>query len=259
MILGPADPPAFEVLNTHGDAPILLICDHASRRLPERLGDMGLREIDLSRHIAWDIGAAEVTRHMARRLRAPAVLSGYSRLVVDCNRQLSDPTLMPDVSDGTRIPANAAITDADREARLDSIYRPYHRAIARLLDELAAKHGEPVVLSIHSCTPAMNGRHRPWHIGVCWQDDRRLAGPVLVALQARADIVVGDNEPYALDHREDYSIPWHAMRRGLPHLQVEFRQDLIETPSGARHYGDILSEALQIVLAGEAVSGVIAG
>jgi predicted N-formylglutamate amidohydrolase len=243
------DPPPFEWVNEAGAAPILLICDHASRRVPRRLRDLGLGEGELARHIGWDIGAAEVTRHMARRLDAPAILSGYSRLVVDCNRHPQDPSLMPAVSDGTAIAANAALAPAGRQARLDALYHPYHRAIAARLDRFAAAGVAPALLSVHSCTPEMNGRFRPWHIGICWETDRRLAGPVLEALSRAPGIVVGDNQPYSLDAREDYSVPVHAMRRGLPHLQVEFRQDLVAAPEGAVRWAEALLAALQPALA----------
>jgi predicted N-formylglutamate amidohydrolase len=250
-LLDAAEPPAAEHFNRDGRAPVLLVCDHASRRIPRRLGSLGLSEPDLSRHIAWDIGAAEVTRYLAKRLDAPAVLCGYSRLVVDCNRSPEDPTLMPAVSDGTTIAANVNLDEAERAQRLDEIFHPYHTALATRLGELSATGRKPALLSIHSCTPEMNGRFRPWHIGICWEEDRRIAGPVLEALQQRPDIVVGDNEPYALVSNEDYTVPIHAMRRGLPHLQVELRQDLIASAAGAERYGAILFEALQGALSDE--------
>jgi predicted N-formylglutamate amidohydrolase len=186
---------------------------------------------------------------MALQLKAPALLAGYSRLVVDCNRHLHDPTLMRPVSDGTQIPGNATLSPTDRQVRLDALYRPYHRAIAQRLDDFAGRGVTPTLLSIHSCTPEMAGEFRPWHIGICWDSDRRLAGPVLEALGRVPDLVVGDNQPYALDLREDYSVPVHAMRRGLPHLQVEFRQDLVATPADARRWGEVLLTALRSTLA----------
>jgi predicted N-formylglutamate amidohydrolase len=243
------DPPPFEWVNEAGAAPILLICDHASRRVPRRLRGLGLGESELARHIGWDIGAADVTRHMARRLDAPAILSGYSRLVVDCNRHPHDPSLMPAVSDGTAIAANAALAPGERQARLDALYQPYHRAIAARLDRFAAAGVAPALLSVHSCTPEMNGRFRPWHIGICWETDRRLARPVLEALSRTPGVVGGDNQPYSLDAREDYSVPVHAMHRGLPHLQVEFRQDLVAAPEGAVRWAETLLAALQPALA----------
>jgi predicted N-formylglutamate amidohydrolase len=243
-LLAEEEPPPYESFNPEGAAPILLICDHASRRVPRRLNDLGLGEAELSRHIGWDIGAADVTRHMALRLGAPALLAGYSRLVVDCNRHLHDPTSMRPVSDSTSIPGNATLSPADRQARIDGLYEPYHRAIAQRLDDVIGRGITPTLLAIHSCTPEMAGQFRPWHIGICWDSDRRLAGPVLEALGRVPDLVVGDNQPYALDLREDYSVPIHAMRRGLPHLQVEFRQDLVATPADARRLADVLLAAL---------------
>jgi len=242
------DPPPFELANEAAPVPMLLTCDHASRRIPRRLGDLSLAERDLVRHIAWDIGAADVTRHMARGLNAPAILAGYSRLVVDCNRHLHDSSLMPAVSDGTPIAANADLAPAGRQARIDALYDPYHQAITQRLDRFAAAGIRPVFLSIHSCTPEMNGRFRPWHVGVCWADDRRLAGPVMEALSRDPDIVVGDNQPYNLDLLEDYTVPVHAIRRGLPYLQVEIRQDLIADPAGARRWADLLLAALRPAL-----------
>lgn len=248
-LLAENEPPPYETFHPDGAAPILLICDHASRRVPRRLHDLGLSEHDLCRHIGWDIGAVDVTRRMALQLNAPAVLSGYSRLVVDCNRHLHDPSLMPAISDGTSIAANANLAPGERQARIDALYHPYHRAIADLLDRFAVRGVAPALLSIHSCTPVMNGQFRPWHIGICWEADRRIAGPVLEALRREPGIVVGDNQPYNLDLRDDYSVPVHAMRRGLPHLQVEFRQDLIATPAGATQLADALLKALRPVLA----------
>jgi predicted N-formylglutamate amidohydrolase len=238
--------PPYETFNPEGPAPILLICDHASRRIPRALGDLGLDERERSRHIGWDIGAADVARHMALQLNAPALLAGYSRLVIDCNRHLHDPTSMRPVSDGTTIPGNTALSPADRQARIDGLYQPYHDAIARRLDSFAGRGIAPTLLAIHSCTPEMAGQFRPWHIGICWDSDRRIAGPVLEALGRAPDVVVGDNQPYALDLREDYSVPVHAMRRGLPHLQVEFRQDLVATPAGARRWAEVLLAALPL-------------
>jgi predicted N-formylglutamate amidohydrolase len=248
-LLADDEPPPYELFNPEGAAPILLICDHASRRVPRRLRDLGLDERELSRHIGWDIGAADVARHMALRLKAPALLAGYSRLVVDCNRHLHDPTSMRPVSDGTLIPGNAALSPADRQARIEALYQPYHDAVAKWLDGLVCRSSSPALLSIHSCTPEMAGQFRPWHIGICWDSDRRLAGPVLESLGRVPDIVVGDNQPYNLDLREDYSVPVHAMRRGLPHLQVEFRQDLVATPAGAAQWADVLLAALPLPLA----------
>jgi predicted N-formylglutamate amidohydrolase len=227
----------------------MLFCDHANRVIPRGLDNLGLQGNDLTRHIAWDIGAADATRHMAEVLDAPAILCNYSRLVVDCNRMLQDVTLIPPASDGTTIPGNAALSEAERKTRLDEIYVPYHRAIEDLAEEMRRRHGVAAMLSIHSCTERMNGQFRPWEIGVCWEKDDRMAKPVMDALRRKGSINVGDNQPYGLVAGEDASVPLHAMRRGWPHFQVELRQDLIATSATARKWADILIEALQPVLA----------
>jgi predicted N-formylglutamate amidohydrolase len=243
------EPPPFELLNPEGRGRAMLFCDHANRVIPRGLDNLGLQGNDLTRHIAWDIGAADATRHMAEVLDAPAILCNYSRLVVDCNRMLQDVTLIPPASDGTTIPGNAALSEAERKTRLDEIYVPYHRAIEDLAEEMRRRHGVAAMLSIHSCTERMNGQFRPWEIGVCWEKDDRMAKPVMDALRRKGSINVGDNQPYGLVAGEDASVPLHAMRRGWPHFQVELRQDLIATSATARKWADILIEALQPVLA----------
>jgi predicted N-formylglutamate amidohydrolase len=248
-LLAADEPPPVEIVNADGGAPVLLICDHASPCIPRKLANLGLGRAELERHIAWDIGAADATRRMAQALDAPALLCAYSRLVVDCNRLLRDPSLMLAVSDGTKIPGNEAMSDTDRAARLAEIYTPYHRAIEERAEAMRRRHGVAAVLAIHSCTETMNGRFRPWQIGICWERDDRIAGPVMAALRANGAATVGDNQPYALVTGEDCSLPIHAMRRGWPHLQVEFRQDLIATADGAAGWADVLIEALRSVLA----------
>lgn len=248
-LLAADEPPPFELLNAGGAAHVMLICDHASRYIPRSLTQLGLQGEDLIRHIAWDIGAADMTRHMSRALDAPAVLCNYSRLIVDCNRLLHDPTLMPRISDGTPVPGNAALTESDKQARLAAIYVPYHRAIEDLAEEMRRRHGIAAMLSIHSCTDRMNGQFRPWEIDICWERDDRIAAPVMAALRRKSTITVGDNQPYGLVTGEDCSLPLHGMRRGWPHLLVETRQDLIGTAETAREWADILIEALRPVLA----------
>jgi predicted N-formylglutamate amidohydrolase len=246
--LSPSDPPPFDLFNSSGSARVMLFCDHASSFIPPGLRGLGLPDGELQRHIAWDIGAADITRHMALALDAPAVLCNYSRLIIDCNRLLRDPTLIPPKSDETIVPGNAALSAADREARLAAIYVPYHRAIEDLAEAMRGRHGVAAVLAIHSCTDRMNGKFRPWEIGICWEGDERIAGPVMAALRALGTINVGDNQPYGLVTGEDCSLPIHGMRRGWPHLQVEFRQDLIGTESEAQKWADILLGAVRPVL-----------
>ena len=248
-LLAQGDPPPFELFNGEGRAPIMLFCDHASRFIPPSLRQLGLSGNDLTRHIAWDIGAADITRHMALQLDAPAVLCNYSRLIVDCNRLLRDPTLIPQTSDGSAVPGNVTLSEADRRARLEAIYVPYHRAIEDLAEAMRVRHGVAAVLSIHSCTDRMNGEFRPWEIDICWERDDRIAAPVMAALRNLGTVTVGDNQPYGLVTGEDCSLPIHGMRRGWPHLLVEFRQDLIGTEVAAQKWADILLAAIRPTLA----------
>lgn len=225
---------AARVLRPAGRSQFLLLCDHASNHVPAELGDLGLPQRELERHIAWDIGAAGVAGSLSELLDAPAVLCGTSRLVVDCNRQPDAPDLIPATSDGTHVPGNAQLDGIARAARIERWFRPYHDAIESLLLERAARGIESAVVSIHSMTPSLGGRFRPWQIALSSHTDRRLTDAVLAALRGPGDIVVGDNEPYCVDPAVDYSIPFHALRRGLPCLQLELRQDEI-ADAAAQH------------------------
>src|SRR5258708_14633473 len=242
---GPDDPPPFELLPPERRAPLLIICDHASRAMPRALGRLGLDETLLMRHIGWDIGAAEVTRRLAALLDAPAVLCGYSRLVIDCNRGLGDPTSIPEESDGVAVPGNVGLTPAARVARVDGIFRPYHAAIEAQLAAFAERGIVPVVFSVHSFTPVMNGFARPWHVGVLWDKDPRVPVPLIAELAA-ADPrrIVGDNEPYSAREPSGYPIRTHAEPAALPHPAGEIRQDLIAPPPRAGHSATILPTPL---------------
>jgi predicted N-formylglutamate amidohydrolase len=245
-----ADPwQAVEVCHAEGRAPVLIVCDHAGRRIPERLGDLGLPESELSRHIAYDIGAADVTRVLARLLDAPAVLCHVSRLVIDPNRQPGDPTSIPKVSDGTMIPGNRAVDADEARRRLRLSFIPYHRQIARQIARLRRRVGVPAIVSVHSLTPVMSGVYRPWEIAVLWNRDARLARPVLDALSAQKDLCVGDNVPYSGRFPVGYSIPFHADRPGLPHVSFEIRQDLIDTPEKAAGWAERVADVLRAPLA----------
>ena len=249
-LLGPEDSPAYDIVNPKGAAALLIICDHASHAVPRALGQLGLSDAELRRHIGWDIGAAEVARRLSARLDAPLVLAGYSRLVIDCNRGLGDPSSMPEVSDGVVVPGNAGLSAAARVARVNACFKPYHDAIAGQLAAFALRGIAPVVLSVHSFTPVMNGIERPWHVGVLWDKDPRVPVPLIAELAA-ADPrrVVGDNQPYSAKEPAGYSIRTHAEAAGLPHAAVELRQDLIDTPAGAEYWGEALAAALRPILA----------
>jgi len=246
--LGADDPQPIELIDGAGEAPVLLICDHASNAVPSALAGLGLSDEHLGRHIAWDIGAAELTRRLAVRLSAPAVLAGYSRLVIDCNRQPGDPTSIAEISDGLVIPGNMGLSEAAAEARADLFFWPYHRAITRSLARLWRHERPPVLIALHSFTPVMNRRPRPWHVGVLWNRDPRMAVPLLARLRRHPDLRVGDNEPYS-GRQIGYTIDTHAAAAGLPHVSIEVRQDLINDAAGVEVWTRLLAEALQPILA----------
>jgi len=247
-LLSAGDPPPVEHVNAAGKAPVLITCDHASRRVPRSLHNLGLDAESLKLHIGWDIGAADVSRGLARRLDAPAILAGYSRLVIDCNRDLDDPTSMAGVSDGVPVPGNRDLSAVDRARRAEGLFKPYHRAVEAALDGFAARGVRPAVLSIHSFTPVMNGFARPWHIGILWDKDPRMAVPILAALRREASLVVGDNEPYSAREPAGYTVRTHAEKRGLPHLNVELRQDLLASDAGTAEWADRLARVLTPLL-----------
>ena len=232
------------ILRPPGPSGFVLLCDHASNHVPEEFQNLGLPAAELARHIAWDIGAAGVTEALSEVFEAPAILCNTSRLVIDCNRQLNDPGLIPEVSDGTAIPANMHLPETARAQRVERFFRPYHDAIESVLVEREERGVASIVVSIHSMTPALAGNHRPWQIAVSSFLDRSLADPLLASLRQPGDIVVGDNEPYDLDPRVDYSVPHHALRRGLQHLQIEFRNDLIADQWGQHQWALRFASAL---------------
>ena len=243
-LLGPEDPEPAEVLRPEGRSALFLTCEHAGRAIPHRLGTLGLDEHDLGRHIAWDIGAAGVARRLSQMLDATLVLQRYSRLVVDCNRAPGALDFVVTLSEDTEIPGNLDVCDEERRARETEIFQPYHHAIRKLLDERVSS-GRPVVLvSVHSCTPVFLGVSRPWHIGVLYEHDRRYAGILLDLLACEPELVVGENQPYYLTDEKDYSVPVHGERRGIPHAELEVRQDLIASASGQEDWARRLARVL---------------
>jgi predicted N-formylglutamate amidohydrolase len=243
-LLQPGDGPPVMVENRGGRAPILVICDHASPAVPLALGGLGLGPTELRRHIAYDIGAVAVARHLARWLDAALVASGFSRLVVDCNRRPDAPDSIPPESDGTEVPGNQAIDPAQRSTRLAACFAPYHDAIAACI---AACATPPAILSIHSCTPMLAGFQRPWQIGVLWNEDGRIALPLIETL-ADTGVHVGDNQPYSGRDGHGYTLPVHAEATGLPHVLIEVRQDLIHDPAGEEAWATVLHDALAPIL-----------
>jgi len=236
--------PAVELVNGDGRSNVVLVCDHASQRVPRRLGTLGLDGSRLAEHIGWDPGAAAVARQLSSRLDAPLVLSGYSRLVIDCNRPLHSPQSIPEESDGVSIPGNLGLSADERSARAGALFHPYHDAIARVLDRRPDRPS--VLLSIHSFAPILSGRVRPWHVGVSSRRERRLASLLLAELRVHPDgLTVGENEPYAIDDDLDYTIPVHGEARGLPSALIEIRQDGIEKPADTEAWAERIAEAVQ--------------
>ena len=235
-LLGADDPPPFVVLNEHGAAPVLIICDHASRAFPRSLERLGLPELATWQHVAWDIGAAELTRGLAYTLDGPAVLAGYSRLVVDCNRSPDDAEAFRTTSDGHEIPGNRALTEFERRQRLACCFDPYHEAIGAMLGGFRLRGVVPLLVSVHTFTPEMAGQERPWQVGVLWDRDEACARHLLEGLRAESGLTVGDNEPYSGRHPADYTVHQHAESAGLPYVCLEIRQDQFESPAGTERW-----------------------
>ena len=246
-LIGPDDPPPFEVFNAEATAPILIVCDHASRAFPAAMNNLGLDEVALGRHIAYDIGAAALTRLLAERLDAPAVLAGYSRLLLDCNRQPGDPQSILEASDGTVIPGNRELTLAEREARARCFHWPYHHAIDKAFARLRLIGPEPLLFSVHTFTPTLGGKDRFWDLGVLWNRDPRIAVPLIDLLRQHEGLNVGDNEPYS-GKEIAYTINLHAGAAGLANAAVEIRQDHCETREELMRWADILGDALERIL-----------
>jgi len=248
QLLVPGDPPPFSVHNEKGKAPLLLLCDHASKAVPKALGDLGITDEELSHHIGWDIGGLEAAIELSKTLDAPLVASGYSRLVIDCNRWPGGEGSTPEVSDGTPVPGNRDLSREQIEARANACFWPYHREVDRHLDRMTAGGRKVALLVMHSFTPEMNGFKRPWHVGVLWNDDPSLPEPLLAELRRDPALVVGDNEPYTARASYEYTLNAHARPRALPHCSLEVRQDLIAVPDQARAWGRRLAPAIGAAL-----------
>ena len=247
--LGADEPAPFDILDVAASRPVLLVCDHASHRVPERLGNLGVSAADLRTHLGVDIGAGAVVRFLSSALQLPAVLAGYSRLVVDCNRRLDDPSAFPVCVDGVTVPGNRELNHEDRLARADAVYWPYHHAVRDQLRRLESRAGAPALITVHSFTPVLDGVRRPWHFGILWDKDPRLPVPLMEGLRRYPDVQVGNNQPYSGKDPHDFTIDHHGEAEGLPHVSIEIRQDLVETDDGVRHWGGLLAEVLASILA----------
>jgi predicted N-formylglutamate amidohydrolase len=241
--------PDIELFNSDGRAHVLLVCDHAGKRIPARLDGLGISEEALSRHIGWDIGAADLTRRLATLLDAPAVLCHTSRLVIDPNRRPVSAGSIPPVSDGCVVPGNEHLTEAEIRRRIDEHFLPYHRTIAHRIGAFRRAGIVPVLVAVHSFTPHMNGEDRPWSVGVLWRGDQRLSSPVLAFLRAQGGFIVGDNQPYSGIADFGITVTFHAQRPRLPHVMFEVRQDEIDTTARAEAWADLLFASLKQPLA----------
>jgi predicted N-formylglutamate amidohydrolase len=248
-LLAPDEPPPFEILNPSAASPWVINCDHASNRVPRALGTLGLGDADRARHIGWDIGAAAVTRGLVARLDAWAILQNYSRLVIDCNRHLHIASSIPERSENTAVPGNMNLSAEQKLLRQQDVFEPYQGAIVATLDARAAAGRHTLLLAMHSFTPIYDGVYRPMQAAVLYNRDARLARALYHRLCAEPGLVVGDNEPYHVADDTDYAVPVHAEPRGLPHVELEIRQDLIETEAGQAEWVDRLARLLPLAAA----------
>ena len=247
--LDAGDAPPFAVEHPDGSSPYVLTCDHASRRLPSRLGRLGLSGEALETHIAWDIGAAGVAHRLADALDAFLIMTNYSRLAIDCNRPPGSADSIVARSESTEIPGNRDVSGDEMEARANALFHPYHGRIGAELDTRRAQGRPAVLLALHSFTPAYHGVERPWHAGLLYGRDARLGRVLMELLRAEPGLNIGDNEPYAVSDRTDYAIPVHGERRGIPNAGLEIRQDLIADADGQAAWAARLAPLLETALA----------
>lgn len=245
-LLSSSEPGPFRVINPLSEVPLLLICDHASCRFPESLGDLGLDPFARRCHLAIDIGAGALTEALAHSLAATAVLHNYSRLIVDCNRQLMDPGAFLEYGDGILVPGNRNLHQSDKDARANALYWPYHRAIDEQIERLGKLGRPPAFVSIHSFTPVLNGESRAWQIGVLWDKDEHLRKIFLEGFE-QAGYYVGDNEPYSGKAPQDYTIDNHAEAPGLPHVGIEIRQDLLGSEAAIEQMAGVMHKIMATI------------
>ncbi|MDT8427273.1 MAG: N-formylglutamate amidohydrolase [Pseudomonadales bacterium] len=236
------DPAACTVINAAGRPDLVLVCDHASYRVPRMLDNLGLTTAQLQDHIGWDAGAAELARCLSELLDAPLVLANYSRLLIDCNRAPDHPGSIMQTSDGVHIPGNLALTPEQRRERRIDLFEPYHQAIAALIK--AREPGKPTIVAIHSFTPVLQGILRPWSIGICSGNDRRLSDPLLESLRKTLGTDVGDNQPYSIEQGVDYTLPYHAGKQDLPHVMLEMSRDQLCTDRHTQQWAQRLAQVL---------------
>lgn len=244
LLAGDEVPPVLEG-NADSKSPFLFTCDHYGRLIPRALGNLGVPESELTRHIAWDIGIAGVAELLAKDMGVHLIAQRYSRLVIDCNRPFSSPGSIPLISEATEVPGNGGLTGQQVDARRRAIFTPYHTRIEQALDARHARSQPTIFVSLHSFTPVYAGIARPWHVGTLYHRHTQLPHMLREALRAEGDLVVGDNEPYAVSDATDYTIPVHAEKRGLVNTGIEIRQDLIADEPGQQQWAERLARILR--------------
>ncbi len=243
-LLAPDEPPPFTDYRRQANGPVLLVCEHAGRRIPRKLGTLGLSAEDRERHIAWDIGAAGLARELARRLDARLLMQPYSRLVCDCNRRPDVESFIVECSEDTPVPGNVGLAPGERAARIREVFEPFHRKVEEAVDAHLARGAPLAFVTIHSFTPVFRGSARPMHIGLLYNRDPSLAQLVGERLRREGDLRITDNEPYSMDDESDFTVPYHAERRALPYLEIEIRQDLLATARQQAGMAERLARAL---------------
>ncbi len=245
-LLSPGEPSPFYVLNPLSEQPVMLVCDHASCRFPASLGDMGLDPFAQRCHLAIDIGAGSLTEKLAKSLGLTAILAQYSRLVVDCNRQLMDPSAFLEYGDGILVPGNRNLHQAEKNRRADTIYWPYHHAIGQQIKRLKMIGPPPAFISMHTFTPVLNGEFRPWQVGILWDKDQSLSDIFIEEFRA-AGYLTGDNEPYSGKAPQDFTVDHHAEALGLPHVGIEIRQDLVDDIAGVEEIAAVMRRIIESI------------
>jgi len=244
-LLGENDPVVFRIERARGTSPFLLTCDHAGRSIPRRLQDLGLSEQERSSHMGWDLGVAALGDRLSERLDAFLILHNYSRLVIDANRPPWAPDSIPTLSERTRITANDDLSPADRDQRFRELFQPYHQRLREELDARLTASAPCVLVALHTFTPIYLDERRPWHIGVLYGRDARLGRRLGAELRKAGAWNVADNEPYSVSDDTDYTIIEHGERRNIPHVEIEIRQDLLETQSDIQDWAERLGTALE--------------
>ncbi|MBX7145988.1 MAG: N-formylglutamate amidohydrolase [Alphaproteobacteria bacterium] len=248
MLLNPNDPNPIFIYNKNSLSPLILLADHGGRAIPQKLNNLGLSSNLLKLHIAYDIGIKNVGIKLAQYLDSMFIMNHYSRLVIDCNRATSSPDCISPISDNILIPGNNNLLSTEQLFRVTEIYLPYHNYINNIINHSLQNHKVPILVSLHSFTPVMQGYQRPWHIGILWNRDKRLATLMFNLLKEDTHLCVGDNQPYSGQTCTGYTLPFHAESLGIPHVLIELKQDLIDHEDGVCFWAKKLFSLLKGII-----------